>query len=118
MNDYGHIDDVSLTISLIKKSDLWHWNNHAEKNSYPTQITWVQPGFSFHSKNNYVSKILNVNYIHFINVIPGCAEDIIPTFLWLDKNDRNTIHLFQLVRNPGKCNTPNDKSVCCYDNDD
>jgi len=30
----------------------------------------------------------------------------------------NYIHLFQLVRNPGKCNVFDDKSVRYYDNDD
>ena len=36
----------------------------------------------------------------------------------LDEDDRSTIHLFQLVRNPGKCNASDDKSVRYYDNDD
>lgn len=40
------------------------------------------------------------------------------TFLWFDEDDRNTIYLFQLVRNPGKCNVSDDKSVRYYDNDD
>lgn len=40
------------------------------------------------------------------------------TFLWLDEDDRSTIHLFQLVRTPGKCNASDDKSVRYYDNDD
>ena len=65
-----------------------------------------------------MAKILNVNYIHFIGVTSGCAEDIMLTFLWLDEDDRSTIHLFQLVRNPGKCNVSTDKSVRYYDNDD
>ena len=65
-----------------------------------------------------MAKILNVNYIHFIGVTPGCAEDIMLTFLWLDEDDRSTIYLFQLVRNPGKCNASDDKSVRYYDNDD
>lgn len=72
-------------------------------------------------KNNTLmemAKILNVNYIHFIGVAPGCAEDIMLTFLWLDEDDRNTIHLFQLVRNTGMCNASDDKSVRYYDNDD
>lgn len=65
-----------------------------------------------------MAKILNVNYIHFIGVTSGCAEDIILTLLLLDEDDRSTIHLFQLVRNPGKCNASDDKLVCYYDNDD
>ena len=40
------------------------------------------------------------------------------TFLWLDEYDRSTIHLFQLVRKPGRCNASDDKSVRYYDNDD
>ena len=30
----------------------------------------------------------------------------------------NTFHLFQLVRNPGKCKTSDDKSVCYNDSDE
>ncbi len=40
------------------------------------------------------------------------------TLLWLDEDDRSAIHLFQLVRNSGKCNASDDKSVRYYDNDD
>lgn len=54
----------------------------------------------------------------FIGVAPGYAEDVMLTFFWLDEDDRSTIHLFQLVRNPGKCNASDDKSVRYYDNDD
>lgn len=28
-----------------------------------------------------MAKILNVNNIHFAGAAPGCAEDIMPTFL-------------------------------------
>lgn len=65
-----------------------------------------------------LAKIRNSNYIHFIGVAPGCAEDIMLTFLWLNEDNRSTIHLFQLVRNPSKCNASDDKSVRYYDNDD
>lgn len=64
-----------------------------------------------------MAKILNVNYIHLIGVTPGCVEDIMLTSLGLDKDDHSTIHLFQLVRNPGKCNASYDKSVRYYAND-
>ena len=65
-----------------------------------------------------MAKILNVNYIHFTGVTPRFAEDIMLTLLRLDKDDRSTIHLFQLVCNPGKTNHSDDKSVRYYDNDD
>lgn len=38
--------------------------------------------------------------------------------LKLGYEERSTIHLFQLVRNPGKTNHSDDKSVRYYDNDD
>lgn len=62
--------------------------------------------------------MLNINYIHFIGVTPSCTKDILLTFLWLDEDDHSSIHLFQLVRNPGKCNASDDKSMRYYDNDD
>ena len=40
------------------------------------------------------------------------------TFFWLDEDNRNTFHLFQLVRNPGKCNVSDDKSVRYNDSDE
>ena len=65
-----------------------------------------------------IAKILNVNYINFITEAPCCAEDIMQTFFWLDEDNRNTFHLFQLVRNPGKCNASDDKSICYNDSDE
>ena len=65
-----------------------------------------------------IAKILNVNYINFITEAPGCAEDIMQIFFWLDEVNRNTFHLFQLVRNPGKCNASDDKSVRYNDSDE
>jgi len=72
-------------------------------------------------KNNTLmemAKILNINYIHSIGVAPGCAEDIVLTFLWIDEDGRNTIHLFQFIRNPGKGNVSDYKSERYYDNSD
>ena len=40
------------------------------------------------------------------------------TFFWLDEDNRNTFHLFQLIRNPGKCNASDDKSVRYNDSDE
>ena len=65
-----------------------------------------------------IARILNVNYINFIIEAPGCAEDIMQTFFWLDEDKRNTFHLFQLVRNPGKCNASDDKAVRYNDSDE
>lgn len=92
-----------------------------EERNADVRIAQYESGYLVPKNNTLMemAKILNVNYIHFIGVTPpGCAEDIMLTFLWLDEDDRSTIHLFQLVRNPGKCNTSDDKSVRYYDNDD
>ena len=90
------------------------------KRNTDVRIAQYESGYRVPPNNTLMemAKILNVNYIHFIGVTPGCAEDIMLTFLWLDEDDRSTIHLFQLVRNPGKCNASDDKSVRYYDNDD
>ena len=91
-----------------------------EERNADVRIAQYESGYRVPKNNTLMemAKILNVNYIHFIGVTPGCAEDIMLTFLWLDEDDRSTIHLFQLVRNPGKCNASDDKSVRYYDNDD
>ena len=65
-----------------------------------------------------MAKMLNVNYIHFTGVTPGSTEDIMLTLLWLDEGNRSTMHLFRLVRNPGKTNHSDGTSVRYYDNDD
>ena len=62
-----------------------------------------------------IAKILNVNFINFITMTPGCAEDSMQTFFWLDEDNRNTFHLFQLVRNPSKYNSDdNTVMTTCY----
>ncbi len=91
-----------------------------EKRNTDVHIAQYESGYRVPKNNTLMemAKILNINYIYFIGVTPGCAEGIMFTFLWLDEEDRSTIHLFQLVRNPGKCNASDDKSVRYYDNDD
>ena len=91
-----------------------------EERNADVRIAQYESGYRVPKNNTLMemAKILNINYIHFVGVTPGCAEDIMLTFLWLDEDDRSTIHLFQLVRNPGKCNASDDKSARYYDNDD
>ena len=90
---------------------------HDEKNA-DVRIAQYESGYRVPKNNTLMemAKMLNINYIHFIGVTPGCAEDIMLTFLWLDEDDRSTIHLFQFVRNPGKSNHCDDKSVRYNDN--
>ena len=91
-----------------------------EDRNADVRIAQYESGYRVPKNNTLMemAKILNINYIHFIGVTPGCAEDIMLTLLWLDEDDRSTIHLFQLVRNSGKTNHSDDKSVRYYDNDD
>lgn len=65
-----------------------------------------------------IAKALDVNVMNFTGSTPGCAEDIIFTFFWMDKDNRGTINLFQLVRNLGKTNASDDRAVRFNDNDD
>jgi len=65
-----------------------------------------------------IAEVLDVNVMNFIGSTPGCAEDIMFTFFWMDEDNRGTINLFQLVRNPGKTNTSDDTTVRYNDNDD
>lgn len=62
--------------------------------------------------------VLRVSPMNFYSDAPGCAEDIMQTFFWLDEDNPGAINLFQLVRNPGKTNTSNDTAVRYNDNDD
>ena len=91
-----------------------------EERNADVRIAPYESGYRVPKNNTLMemAKILNINYIHFIGVTPGCAEDIMLTFLGLDEDDHGTIHLFQSVRNPDKCNASDDKSVRYHDNDD
>lgn len=51
-----------------------------------------------------IEKVLDVNPLNFISEVSGFAEDIMQTFFWLDEDNPGAINLFQLVRNPEKCN--------------
>jgi len=90
-----------------------------EERNADVRVAQYESGYRVPKKDTLmqIAKILNVNYINFITKIPGCAEDIMQTFFWLDEDNRNTFHLFQLVRNPGKCNASDDKSVRYNDSD-
>lgn len=59
-----------------------------------------------------------MNPLNFISEVSGSAEDIMQIFLWLDEDNPGAINLFQLVRNPGKCNASEDISVRYNDSDD
>lgn len=65
-----------------------------------------------------IAKVLDVNPLNFISEVSGSAEDIMQTFFWLDEDNPGAINLFQLVRNPGKCNASDDTSVRYNDSDD
>ena len=91
-----------------------------EERNADVRVAQYESGYRVPKKDTLmeIAKILNVNYINFITEAPGCAEDIMQTFFWLDEDNRNTFHLFQLVRNPGKCNASDDKSVRYNDSDE
>lgn len=65
-----------------------------------------------------MAKVLNVNPLNFISEVSGSAEDIMQTFFWLDEDNPGAINLFQLVKNPGKCNASEDDAVHYNDSDD
>lgn len=65
-----------------------------------------------------IAEALDVNVMNFTDSTPGCAEDIMFTFFWMDEENRGMINLFQLVRNPGKTNASDDRAVRYNDNDD
>ena len=48
-----------------------------------------------------IAQALRVDFQNFYTLRPGCAEDFMRTFFWLDEDSPGSIRLFQLVRNPG-----------------
>ena len=65
-----------------------------------------------------IADALDVNVINFTGSTPGCAEDIMFTFFWMDEENRGMINLFQLERTQGKTNASDDRAVRYNDNDD
>lgn len=65
-----------------------------------------------------IAEALKVNRQNFYTDVPGCAEDFMRTFFWLEEDSPGAIRLFQLVRNPGKPGTSDDTSVRYNDNGD
>ena len=53
-----------------------------------------------------IAQALRVDFQNFYTLRPGCAEDFMRTFFWLDEDSPGSIRLFQLVRNPGKTGPP------------
>ena len=49
-----------------------------------------------------IAQALRVESQNFYTLRPGCAEDFMRTFFWLDEDSPGSIRLFQLVRNPGR----------------
>jgi transcriptional regulator with XRE-family HTH domain len=65
-----------------------------------------------------IAQALRVDRQNFYTVQPGCAEDFMRTFFWLDEDSPGAIRLFQLVRNPGKIGASDDTAVRYNDTDD
>lgn len=73
-----------------------------EERNADVRVAQYESGYRVPKKDTLmeIAGILNVNYINFITEAPGCAEDIMQTFFWLDEDSRNTFHLFQLSAIP------------------
>lgn len=65
-----------------------------------------------------IAQALRVECQNFYTLQPGCAEDFMRTFFWLDEDSPGSIRLFQLVRNPGKIGASDDTAVRYNDTDD
>ena len=90
-----------------------------EERNADVRIAQYESGYRVPKKDTLIeiAKILKVNYTNFITVTPGCAEDIMQMFFWLDEDNRNIFHLFQLVRFPDKYSF-DDVAVRYNDSDD
>ena len=88
--------------------------------SADNRIAQYETNYRVPKKNMLVqiAEALDMNVMNFTGSTPGCAEDIMFTFFWIDEESREMINLFQLVRNPGKTNASDDTAVRYYDNDD
>jgi len=65
-----------------------------------------------------IAEALHVDCQNFYTIEPGCAEDFMRTFFWLDEDTPRAICLFQLVRNPGITGVSDDTAVRYNDSND
>lgn len=85
-----------------------------------TRISQYETDYRVPKKDTIIqiAEILDVNYVTLMDFNLGSAEDIMQTLFWLDETSLGTINLFQLLKNPGKCNSSDDKTVRYNDTDD
>ena len=67
---------------------------------------------------NKIAEVLRVDRQNFYTDAPGCAEDFMRTFFWLDEDSPGSIRLFQLVRNPVKERNGDDTTAKYNDSDE
>lgn len=65
-----------------------------------------------------MAEALKINSLHFISEQSGSAEDIMQTFFWLEEDNQDMFHLFQLKYNPSLDNLDNTKEVYYHSNID
>mgnify|MGYP004528828573 FL=1 len=106
------------TFRGLTQRDLGLKLGYDEKNA-DVRIAQYESGYRVPKKDTLLamSEIMNINSIHLTGTKSGTAEEIMLTFFWLDEDNRNIFHLFQLVRNPEKTNASDDTAVRYNDND-
>lgn len=106
------------TFRGLTQRDLGLKLGYDEKNA-DVRIAQYESGYRVPKKDTLLamSEIMNINSIHLTGTKSRTAEEIMLTFFWLDEDNRNIFHLFQLVRNPGKTNASDDTAVRYNDND-
>ena len=64
-----------------------------EERNADVRIAQYESGYRVPKTNTLMetARIPNVHCIHFVGTAPGCAEDVMLTFLWLDEDNRSTI---------------------------
>lgn len=90
------------------------------KKNADTRIAQYETNYRIPKKDmlDKIAEALRVDRQNFYTVTPGCAEDIMRTFFWMDEDNPGSIRLFQLVRNPNRIGASNDTAVRYNDNDD
>lgn len=91
-----------------------------DKKGADNRIAQYEINYRIPKKNllEKIAKALNVSCLNFFVEESGSATDIIETFFWMDEDNPNAIHLFQLTKISSKKNYTNDTAIRYYDSDD
>lgn len=96
----------------LTQRDLGLKLGYEERNA-DVRVAQYESGYRSPRKETLVkiASVLNFNHVHLTGLTPGCPEEICIAFLWLEEENKNVFHLFELEENPEHTSAPLEKAA-------